>query len=73
MELLKNIDTAISKSGKTRTAVARELGITYNQLWRLLNGKSAMKADMIANIAIVIEATPNELYGIFPDPSERRE
>ena len=66
MELLNNIDIAISNSGKTRGEIARELGITYNYLWRLLSGKRTMKADMIAKIAIVIGKTPNELYGPLP-------
>ena len=73
MELLKNIDTAINKSGKTRREVACELGITYNYLWRLLSGKCAMKADMVAMIAITIEKTPNDLYGLRINSSEGRE
>ena len=67
LELLKNIVTAINNSRKTRGQVARELDVTYNYLWRLLAGKSAMKADMVARIAISLESTPNELYGIRTD------
>jgi transcriptional regulator with XRE-family HTH domain len=63
MDLLNNIAIAIDKSGKTRAEIACELGITYNHLWRLLSGKCKMKAEMIANIAIIIKKTPNELYG----------
>jgi plasmid maintenance system antidote protein VapI len=63
MEFLNNIGAAIDKSGKTRNEIAHELGITYNHLWRLLSGKCKMKAEMIAKIAIVINKTPNELYG----------
>jgi len=64
MELLANIDTAIKNSGKGRVQVARELGITYNYLWRLLAGKSAMKAAMVAKLAAITNSTPNDLYGI---------
>jgi transcriptional regulator with XRE-family HTH domain len=63
MEFLNNIAAAIDKSGKTRYEIAHELGITYNHLWRLLSGKCKMKAETIAELAIIINKTPNELYG----------
>ena len=73
MELLTNIDVAIKNSGKGRVQIARELGITYKHLWRLLSGKSAMKAATVAKLAAIIDSTPNNLYGIRINPNERGE
>ena len=70
MELLINIDTAIKNSGKGRVQVARELGISYNYLWRLLSGKNTMKAATVAKLAAITGSSPNDLYGIRIDSKE---
>ena len=70
MELLANIDTAIKNSGKGRVQVARELGISYPHLWRLLSGKGTMKAVTVAKLALITGSTPNDLYGICINPNE---
>lgn len=68
-ELRRNIDEAINSSGKTRDEMAQQLGMTYNQLWRLLSGQRQLKADFVAKIAILTGKTPNDLYGEMATPT----
>lgn len=68
-ELLKNMEEAINASGKKRDDIAQELGMTYNQLWRILSGQRRVCADFVAKIAIVTGKTPNELYGNLANPT----
>jgi plasmid maintenance system antidote protein VapI len=64
MDLLGNIKAAIATPGKSRKTIAEEIGMPYNQLWRFLTGRRALKANFIAQIAIATGKTPNELYGL---------
>lgn len=68
-ELRKNVEEAINTSGKTRGAIAQELGMTYNQLWRILSGQRKVHADFVAKIAVLTGKTPNELYGNLANPT----
>lgn len=68
-ELRENINNAVNASGKTKEAIAQELGITYNQLWRLLSGQRRLQADFVAKIAILTGKSPNELYGKLANPT----
>lgn len=69
-ELRENINNAVNASGKTKEAIAQELGITYNQLWRLLSGQRRLQADFVAKIAILTGKSPNDLYGKLANPTQ---
>ncbi len=73
MELNKlraNIEKAIDASGKTREAIAQELGMSYNQLWRLLSGRRKLQAETVAKIAMITGKTPNDLFGELGNPTQ---
>lgn len=68
-KLRANIEKAIEASGKTREAIAQEMGMSYNQLWRLLSGRRKLQAEIVAKIAIITGKTPNDLFGELGKPA----
>ena len=47
-----------------KTWIAKKIGISYSSLWRQLNGSRNLKAETVAQIAILTGKTPNEIYGL---------
>ena len=60
--LLGNINNAIKEAKLSKTAIARQLGITYPTLWKVLHGKLRLKPEHIAEIASMTCKTPNDFF-----------
>ncbi len=60
----ENLKEAIDSSGRKKSWIAKKIGISYSSLWRQLNGSRNLKAETVAQIAILTGRTPNEIYGL---------
>ena len=60
----ENLKKAIASSGRKKSWIAKEIGISYSSLWRQLNGSRHLKAETVAQIASLTGKTPNEIYGL---------
>ncbi|MBQ7674303.1 MAG: hypothetical protein IJT36_07310 [Alphaproteobacteria bacterium] len=60
-----NLKKAIDSSGRKKTWLAEQMGISYSALWRQLNGSRKLKADTVAQIAFLTGRTPNEIFGVI--------
>lgn len=54
---------AIDSSGRKKSWLAKQMGISYSSLWRQLNGSRKLKAEIVAQIALLTGKTPNEIFG----------
>lgn len=59
----ENLKKAIDSSGRKKSWLAKQMGISYSSLWRQLNGSRKLKADTVAQIALLTGKTPNEIFG----------
>ena len=59
----ENLKKAIANSGRKKSWIAKEIGISYSSLWRQLNGSRNLKAETVIQIALLTGKTPNEIYG----------
>ena len=59
----ENLKKAITDSGRKKSWIAKQIGISYSSLWRQLNGSRTLKAETVAQIALLTGKTPNEIYG----------
>ena len=60
----ENLKKAIASSGRKKSWIAKKIGISYSSLWRQLNGSRNLKAETVAQIALLTDKTPNEIYGL---------
>ena len=54
----------ICNKGLKQKSVAKKAGYSQQQFSSLLTGRKLFKADDIYRIAMALEVTPNELFGI---------
>ena len=59
----ENLKIAIAGSGRKKSWLAKQMGISYSSLWRQLNGSRKLKAETVAQIALLTGKTPNEIFG----------
>jgi DNA-binding Xre family transcriptional regulator len=62
--VIHNIKIIISNKGLKKKSVADKAGYTKQQFSDLLNGRKTIKSDDVLRIAIALEVTPNDLFGI---------
>ena len=60
--LLENINKAIKEAKLSKMEIARQLGVTYPTLWKVLHGKLRLKPEHIAKIAFMTCKTPNDFF-----------
>lgn len=60
----ENLKKAIDSSGRKKSWIAKEIGISYSSLWRQLNGSRKLKAETVAQIASITGTTPNKIFGV---------
>ena len=60
----ENLRKAIDSSGRKKIWLAKQMGISYASLWRQLNGSRKLKAETVAQIALLTGKTPNESFGV---------
>ena len=59
-----NASEILEKQGKTRYWLQKQLGMSYQNLRKMLNNEtSSIKYEVIENMCEVLECTPSELLG----------
>jgi transcriptional regulator with XRE-family HTH domain len=65
--LVREPDGLKTRSGKTLTEVAQEVGLSYGQLWRYISGGLPLRSDQFPAFAQALETTEGELVrSCFP-------
>lgn len=59
--LSKAVDRQLYIIGMTRMELARKLGITYNYICLILQGRNMLSIDIANRMAEIIEVNPREL------------
>lgn len=62
--IAKNVKQIIERNGYKQCAVARKAGYDEKKFSNMLTGRKIITDTDITNIAIALEVTPNELFGI---------
>ncbi len=63
-EIQQRLITAIRQSGKTQTAIAKELNIKQATVACYLSGKAMPALDTFANLCVILDLDANEILGI---------
>ena len=63
-EIQKKLACAIRGSGKTQTAIAKELGIGQQTISEYLRGKSMPALDTLANLCALLDLDANDILCI---------
>jgi DNA-binding phage protein len=71
--LVREPDGLKTRSGKTLTAVAEHVGLSYGQLWRYISGALPLRFDQVAVFAEAFETTEADLLrACFPSIAPAR-
>ena len=65
--LSKNLKKYIAKSGKDRTQVAKDLGLSYSTLTDWINGKKYPRINNIEKLAVYFNVSKSDLIEDFED------
>ena len=65
--LSKNLKKYIAKTGKDRTQIAKELGLSYSTLTDWVNGKKYPRIDNIEKLASYFNVSKSELIEDFEE------
>lgn len=63
-EIQKKLAVAIRRSGKTQTAIAKELGIKQQTIGCYLSGKAMPALDTLANLCALLDLDANDILCI---------
>lgn len=63
-KIRKRLQEAIKQSGKSQTALAKQIGIGQQTISEYLHGKSMPALDTFANLCKVLELDANEILCI---------
>lgn len=63
-EIQKKLASAIRSSGRTQTAIARELGIGQQTVSEYLRGRSMPALDTLANLCALLDLDANDILCI---------
>lgn len=69
-----NIQPMLEARGKTRYWLAKQMGMSYPCITKIVNGKSrAVHLETIEVLCQVLECTPNDLFEIdFNEPEDKK-
>lgn len=71
--LAANVDQILKGIGKNELWLSRELGVFPSRMTKLMSGLSVSGADFVANLAIVLGVSCDQLLGVQPLPSRSKE
>lgn len=63
-QIAENVESIITERGLKKVAVAQKAGFSVQQFSAMLRGRRVIKDTDITAIAIALDVTPNELFGI---------
>ncbi len=66
------VQAALERSGLSHAEVARQAGMPWAQLWKILTGKRAtVHAETLRRLALALDCTTDYLLGLRDTPTRR--